>query len=89
MRHCKFAKLEEAFKNCTIKSQDGRGLGCEKVLYEGGFGSLASIQLSDAGNGEAQIALLHVIMKHTWYRRETLRKNANEEVLLARVFSVL
>ena len=37
----------------------------EKVLCEGGFGSLASIQLSDTGNGEAQIALLHVIMKHT------------------------
>ena len=68
----KFAKLEEAFKNCTIKSQDGRGLGREKVLCEGGFGSLASIQLSDAGNGEAQIALLHVIMKHSWYRKETL-----------------
>ena len=53
----KFAKLE-AFKNCTIKSQDGRGLGREKVLCEGGFGSLGSIQLSDAGNGEAQITLL-------------------------------
>ena len=37
----KFAKLEEAFKNCTIKSQDGRGLGREKVLCEGGFGCLA------------------------------------------------
>ena len=47
----KFAKLDEAFKNCTIKSQDGRGLGREKALCEGGFGSLASIQLSDAGNG--------------------------------------
>ena len=54
----KFAKLEEAFKNCTIKSQDGRGLGREKVLCEGG-----SIQLSDTGNGEAQIAFL---MKHSW-----------------------
>ena len=30
-------------------------------------GRLASIQLSDAGNGEAQIALLHVILKHTWW----------------------
>ena len=68
----KFAKLEEAFKNCTIKSQDGRGLGRENVLCEGGFGSLASIQLSDAGNGEVQIALLLVIMKHTWYCKETL-----------------
>ena len=65
----KFAKLEEVFKNCTIKSQDGRGLG-----REGDFGSLASIQLSDAGNGKAQIAFLHVIMKHSWYRKETLTK---------------
>ena len=58
----KFAKLEEVFKNCTIKSQDGRVLGREKVLglCEGDFGSLASIQLSDAGNGKAQIAFLHV-----------------------------
>ena len=70
----KFAKLEEAFKNCTIKSLDGRGLGREKVLCEGSSGSLASIQLSDAGNGEAQIAFLHVIMKHSWYRKETLTK---------------
>ena len=59
-------------RECTIKSQDGRALGHEKVLCEGGFGSLLSIQLSDAGNGEVQIALLHVIMKHSWYRKETL-----------------
>ena len=51
----KFAKLDKRLKTAQLKSRLGR----EKILCEGGFGSLSSIQLSDAGNGEAQIALLH------------------------------
>ena len=30
----KFAKLEEVFKNCTIKSQDGRGLGVKRCYVK-------------------------------------------------------
>ena len=37
------------------------------TVCEGVFGSIASTQLSDEWNGEAQIDLLHVITKHMWY----------------------